>query len=98
MSQSNAAHAEEGGQKQRAPRPPEFTVRVENLEIGWKNQGHNGDFYTTSAPQIRYKDEKSGEFKDGSSYGAIDLLALSEAAREPSAKICELSKAKGQGR
>ena len=61
------------------------------MEIaGWKNQGANGDFYTTSAPVIRYKDGATGEFKDGSSYGQLDLLALAEAAREASAKIREL--------
>lgn len=55
------------------------------MEIAvWKNHGQNGDFFTASAPTIRYKDDKTGDFKDGSNYGAIDLLALSEAARETS--------------
>lgn len=71
------------------------TARVGNIEIAiWKNHGSNGDFYNASTPTIRYKDEKSGEWKDGGSYGQLDLLALAEAAREASAKIRELSKAR----
>jgi hypothetical protein len=54
--------------------------------------------YRIPSPVIRYKDGTSGEFKDGSSYGQLDLLALAEAAREASAKIRELSKGRAQGR
>jgi len=69
---------------------PAHTARVGNVEIAiWRNQGANGDFYTASAPKIRYRDEM-GEWKDGSSYGGLDLLALAECAREASAKIREL--------
>jgi hypothetical protein len=98
MAQSNAQRAEEAGEEQQRPaRRPEFTIRVGNVEIaGWKNQGSSGDFYTTSSPTIRYKDGE--EWKTGSSYGALDLLALAEAAREASAKIRELSKSRAQNR
>lgn len=99
MAQSNAQRADEGDEPQRSARRPEFTVKLGNVEIaGWKNEGANGTFYTTSPPTIRYKDDKSGEWKDGSSYGALDLLCLAEAAREASAKIRELAKSKAQGR
>ena len=97
MNQSNAARANEGDDQpssQRGGRRPEHTAKVGNVEIAvWKNQGANGDFYTASSPVIRYKDGTSGEFKDGSSYSQLDLLALAEAAHEASAKIRELSKA-----
>jgi len=99
MAQSNAQLADDGEQPQRSARRPEFTVKVGNVEItGWKNEGANGTFYTSSPPNIRYKDDKSGEWKDGSSYGSLDLLCLAEAAREASARIRELSKERGQGR
>jgi hypothetical protein len=88
-----AQRADEGeAQQQHSGRRPEHTARVGNVEIAvWKNTGKNGDFYTASAPTIRYQDEK-GEWKDGSSYGALDLLALAEAAREASAEIRQRSK------
>jgi hypothetical protein len=96
MSQSTANRAES---RETAARRPEFTVRVGSVEIaGWKNHGANGDFYTASSPTIRYKDDKDGEWKDGNSYGALDLLALAEAAREASTKIRSLSKDKAQSR
>jgi hypothetical protein len=99
MSQSTAQRAEPGDQQESATRRPEYTAKVGNVEIPvWRNHGANGDFYTASSPTIRYKDDKSGEWKDGSSYGALDLLSLAEAAREASAKIRELSKGKAQSR
>jgi hypothetical protein len=101
MAQSNAQRTEPASEPAGEPsapgRRPEFTVRVGNVEIaGWRNKGANGEFFTTSAPTIRYKDGE--EWKDGSGYGMLDLLALAEAAREASAKIRELSRGKAQGR
>jgi hypothetical protein len=99
MAQSNAQRADESADQQASARRPEFTVKVGNVEIaGWRNHGANGDFYTTSPPSIRYKDDKTGEWKDGNSYGQLDLLALAEAAREASARIRELSRGRVQGR
>ncbi len=78
-------------------RRPVHTARVGNVEIAvWQNRGQNGDFYTASAPTLRYKDGE--EWKDGKSYGAMDLLALATAAEEASAKIRELGKGRGQQR
>lgn len=97
MAQSNAQRVEEGEAQQHSARRPEYTAKVGNVEIPvWKNQGTSGEFYSASQPTIRYKDGE--QWKDGSSYGALDLLALSEAAREASAKIRELSKGRGQNR
>jgi hypothetical protein len=99
MAQSNTQRAESGEQQESATRRPVDTAKVGNVEIAvWRNHGANGDFYTASSPTIRYKDEKGGEWKDGNSYSAIDLLALAEAAREASTKIRELSKGKAQVR
>ena len=99
MAQSNTARAanEESEGQPGAGRRPEYTAKVGNVEIAvWKNSGSAGEFYTASAPALRYKDGE--EWKDGKSYGQIDLLALSEAAREASAKIRELSKGRSQSR
>jgi len=99
MTQSNAQRAESGEPQEATPRRPVDTAKVGNVEIAiWKNHGASGDFYTASSPTIRYKDDKSGEWKDGSSYGALDLLCLAEAAREASAKIRDLAKGKAQAR
>jgi hypothetical protein len=90
---AQAQRADENTGQQPSTRRPETTVRVGNVEIAiWKNQGQNGEFYTASVPTIRYKDGKDDQWKDGSSYGALDLLALAEAAREASAEIRERSK------
>jgi hypothetical protein len=101
MAQGNAQRSDEGDEQQpeqRSGRRPEHTAKVGNVEIAvWKNHGANGDFYTASPPRIQYKDA-NGEFKDSSSYGQLDLLALAEAAREASAKIRELTKGRGQNR
>jgi hypothetical protein len=68
MQQNNAQRADEPEQQQ--GRRPADTAKVGNVEIAiWRNQGANGDFYTASPPTIRYKDNTTGEFKDGSSYG-----------------------------
>lgn len=97
MAQSSAQRADQGEEQQQSPRRPEYTAKVGNVEIAvWKNHGSSGEFFTASSPTIRYKD--GDQWKDGSSYGAVDLLALAEAAREASAKIRELSKARGQNR
>ena len=97
MAQSIAQRAETPEESQGSGRRPVDTARVGNVEIAiWRNQGSGGEFYTASSPTIRYKD--GDQWKDGSSYGALDLLALAEAAREASAKIRELSKGRGQSR
>jgi hypothetical protein len=100
MAQPNTQRSESDEQQGTATRRPVDTAKVGNVEIAiWKNHGASGDFYTASSPTIRYKDEKSGgEWKDGNSYGVLDLLALSEAAREASAKIRELSTSRAPAR
>ena len=94
-SQSSAQRTGEPGESQGSGRKPEATAKVGNVEIAiWRNQGTSGEFFTASSPTIRYKE--GDQWKDGSSYGALDLLALSEAAREASAKIRELSKSRSK--
>ncbi len=99
MSQANTPTEESDEQQGSGPKRPVDTVKIGNVEIAiWRNHGANGGFLTASAPSIRYKDEKSGEWKESISYGVLDLLALAEAAREASLKIRDLSKSRVQGR
>jgi hypothetical protein len=96
MAQSNAQRLENEGDSQ-ATRRPEATARVGNVEIAiWRNQGSSGEFFTASAPAIRYKDGE--ESKTGSSNGMLDLLALAEAAREARGKIRDLSRGRSPSR
>jgi hypothetical protein len=86
-------------ESQSAGRRPVDTARHGNVEIAiWRNTGAQGDFYSASSPTIRYKDNSTGEWKDGSNFGRHDLLDLAEAAREAATKIRDLQKAKGQSR
>jgi hypothetical protein len=98
MAQDNTARTETDDQ-QPSTRRPKDTVRHGNVEIAiWENQGSGGTFYTTSAPKLSYKDQQSGEWKEGSSFGRHDLLDLAEAAREAASKIRDLQKGRGQSR
>jgi len=98
MAQSNAQRNDDEPAGAASARRPEATARVGNVEIAiWKNHNERGDFYTASAPTLRYKDAQTSEWKDGASYGPMDLLALAEAAREAGAKIRELSRGRGRG-
>jgi hypothetical protein len=98
MAQFNAQRSDEEPAGAASARRPEATAKVGNVEIAiWRNQGNSGEFYTASAPTLRYKDAQTSEWKDGSSYGPMDLLALAEAAREASAKIRDLSRGRGRG-
>jgi hypothetical protein len=55
-----------------ANRPVE-TARHGNVEIAiWRNEGGSGDFYSASAPTIRYKE--GDQWKDGSIYKRHDPL------------------------
>jgi hypothetical protein len=99
MAQSNAQRSDEEQAGSASGRRPEATAKVGNVEIAiWKNHNERGDFYTASAPTLRYKDVQTSEWKDGSSYGQMDLLALAEAAREASAKIRGLSRGRAPSR
>ena len=65
MTELSKPDEESGEQQGSAPRRPVDTARVGNVEIAiWRNHGVNGGYYTASAPTIRYKDEKSGEWKE----------------------------------
>jgi hypothetical protein len=79
-------------------KPPVDKVQVGNVQISiWKNESAKGDFFTASSPELRYRDEKTEEWKTGNSYKPMDLLALAEAAREASGVLRKLQAERGQG-
>jgi hypothetical protein len=93
---SQAERAETEGNVASIKRPVD-TARHGNVEIAiWRNPSAKGDFFSASAPTIRYKDD-AGQWKDGSNFGRHDLLDLAEAAREAATKIRDLQKTKSQG-
>lgn len=97
MNQSNAARSDEGEESQGAGRRPVDHVRVGNVEIAiWRNKGTGGEFYSASAPTIRYKEKEGEDWKNGSSFGVTDLLCMAEAARETSSRMRELARGRGR--
>jgi hypothetical protein len=100
MAQSNAQRADDVNEEsQSSARRPVDTVRHGNVELAiWRNTGAKGDFYSASSPTIRYKEDATGDWKDGSNFGRHDLLDLAEAAREAATKIRDLQRSKGQSR
>jgi hypothetical protein len=98
MNQSSAQHADnQNDDASCIPRRPAETVRHGNVEIAiWRNTGPKGDFYTASAPSIRYKDD-AGEWQNGNSFGRHELLDLAEASREAATKIRDRQKSQAQG-
>jgi hypothetical protein len=76
---------------------PADHVQVGNVRIAiWRNATANGERYSAGAPEPSYKDGE--EWKTSTSYSMTDLLHLSEAAREASARIRELSRNRGAAR
>lgn len=97
MAQAQRNEAANDEQASSATRRPADSARHGNVEIAiWRNTGEKGDFYSASAPTIRYRDGE--EWKDGSNFGRHDLLDLAEAAREAATKIRDLQKAQNRGR
>jgi hypothetical protein len=90
-----AQRADNENDAQSATKRPVDTARHGNIEIAiWRNPSSKGDFFSASAPTIRYKDDTG--WKDGSNFGRHDLLDLAEATREAATKIRDLQKTRGQ--
>ncbi|MEM7625885.1 MAG: hypothetical protein AAF333_09665 [Planctomycetota bacterium] len=64
----------------------------------WMNHTEAGDpFYVTTLSRT-YRDPDSGEWKDSSSFGQRDLLAVAHVAQRAAQKISELTRADRQAR
>lgn len=98
MAQAQRAVAQDDEQASGANRRPVDTARHGNVEIAiWRNTGEKGEFFSASAPSIRYRDD-AGEWKDGSNFNRHDLLDLAQAAQEAATKIRDLQKSQSRGR
>ena len=61
---------------------PVEKIREGNVSASiFQNEGPKGAFRTATI-QLRYKDKKSGEWKDGESYGGTDLANLAKVVEE----------------
>lgn len=54
----------------------------------WKNKGDKGDFYTASAPKVRY--QKDGEWRDSKSYDDFDLECVALACLSARKRLRQL--------
>ena len=94
MAQSNAERVQHDEAAQPGNRPvARFKHGGVELSV-WPNATEGGTMYNTTISNS-YKDDKSGEWKETSSFSPTELLVVGELARQAFAKINEL---KQQGR
>ena len=69
---------------------PVATFKQGGLEVGvWKNQTKSSDLYNTTI-RNSYKDDKSGEWKETTSFSPTDLAVLSQLVNQAFQKIGQL--------
>jgi hypothetical protein len=69
---------------------PVATFKQGGLEVSvWKNQTKNSDLYNTTIRNA-YKDDKSGEWKETTSFSPTDLAVLSQLASQAFQEIGHL--------
>lgn len=89
MSQSTAARANSDEYPQPGNRPAaRFKHGTVELTV-WPNHTENGTMYNTTISNS-YKDEKTGDWKQTSSFSPTDLLVVGELSREAFAEINKL--------
>jgi hypothetical protein len=97
MNQSNAVRSDEGGDFQETPRSgnlPKATFKQGGVEVTvWQN----GDNLYNATVRNSYKDEKTGEWKETTSYGPADLAVTAQLTSQAFQEIVKL-KARGRGR
>jgi hypothetical protein len=82
MAQSNPARSESADANQPSGKKPVDKFHDGPVHVSiWENTGSKGAFRAATV-QLRYKDDKSGEWRDGTSYGVYDLKHLETAAAE----------------
>ena len=91
-----AQRAESADQEQTtSARRPERTFKQGGVEVSiWKNHGEKGDMYNTTIRNSS-KDDKSGEWKETTSFSPTDLAVLAQLSIQAFQAIGEL---KSQGR
>jgi hypothetical protein len=96
MAQANAAVAANDEQTT-STRRPERTFKQGGVEVSiWKNHGEKGDMYNTTI-RNSYKDDKSGEWKETTSFSPTDLAVLAQLSSQGFQAIGEL-KSQSRGR
>jgi hypothetical protein len=96
MAQAQRAEAANDEQSSGSARPVK-TFKQGGVEVSvWRNPGEQGDMYNATIRKS-YKDEKSGEWKETSSFGPTDLAVVSQLSSQAFQAITEL-KAQNRGR
>jgi hypothetical protein len=96
MAQAQRAEAANDEQSSGSARPIK-TFKQGGVEVSvWRNPGEQGDMYDATIRKS-YKDEKSGEWKETSTFGPTDLAVVSPLSGQAFQAITEL-KAQNRGR
>tara|TARA_R110002167_G_scaffold180854_3_gene381039 strand:- start:30 stop:416 length:387 start_codon:yes stop_codon:yes gene_type:complete len=89
MERTNEPSAHQHERDQQESKQPADVIRDGNLKASiWRNEGESGAFYATTFARS-WRDE-NGEYRDGHSFVAADLLKLSELARAAYTRTNEL--------
>jgi hypothetical protein len=86
---SQAQRAETGDESSRAARPV-ATFKQGGVEVSvWKNQTEKGDMFNTTI-RNSYKEDKSGEWKETTSFSPTDLAVVSQLTSQAFQEIVQL--------
>ncbi|MCB1682367.1 MAG: hypothetical protein KDI65_10600 [Alphaproteobacteria bacterium] len=91
MENTQTTHQTNTTQQEQEPdvNRPEDVLRDGNLKATvWKNEGENGDYYSTTLSRT-WQDE-DGNYRDSHSFSGAELLRVSELARGAYARTNEL--------
>jgi hypothetical protein len=87
---AQAQRASSAPEEQASARRPERTFRQGGVEVSvWRNHTENGDLYNTTI-RNSYKDDKSGEWKETTSFSPTDLAVLAQLSGQAFQAITEL--------
>jgi hypothetical protein len=90
MAQAQRAEAANDEQVTGRSARPVATFKQGGIEVSvWKNPGERGDLYNTTI-RNSYKDDKSGEWKETSSFSPTDLAVLAQLSGQAFQAIGEL--------
>src|SRR5271170_1633594 len=98
MAQAQRAEAPDDEQMTGRSARPVATFKQGGVEVSvWKNSGEKGDMYNTTI-RNSYKDDKSGEWKETTSYSPTDLAVVSQLAGQAFQEIVQLKQqSRGRG-
>lgn len=97
MAQAQRADAGNDDEPASSSSRPVKTFKQGGVEVSvWRNSGEQGDMYNATIRKS-YKDEKSGEWKETSSFNPTDLAVLSQLSSQAFQAITEL-KVQSRGR